>query len=142
MVAAFRAHGLGQILDFVPNHMGVGGADNVWWLDVLEWGPQSEFADWFDIEWDPDRRYLHEKLLVPFLGDQYGKELQAGSLVSKFDAEAGTFAVWAYDTHKLPICPLHYDRILGNEHPALERLGDAFCDFRSRAATFRRVRRN
>ena len=61
MVAAFREHGLGQILDFVPNHMGVGGADNARWLDVLEWGPNSEFADWFDIEWQPDRGYLQEQ---------------------------------------------------------------------------------
>jgi (1->4)-alpha-D-glucan 1-alpha-D-glucosylmutase len=50
MAAAFRENGLGQILDFVPNHMGVGGADNPWWLDVLEWGPESEYAGWFDIE--------------------------------------------------------------------------------------------
>src|SRR5271165_3108472 len=54
MVAAFRTHGLGQILDFVPNHMGVGGAGNLWWQDVLEWGPDSEYAGWFDIDWDPD----------------------------------------------------------------------------------------
>ncbi len=126
MVAAFRANGLGQILDFVPNHMGVGGADNPWWLDVLEWGPDSDVAGWFDIDWEPDRRYLAGKLLVPFLGEQYGAVLEAGQLVLRFDAAAGSFAVWAYDTHKLPICPLHYARILGEEHPELERLGDAF----------------
>ena len=102
------ANGLGQILDFVPNHMGVGGADNPLWLDVLEWGPDSAFAGWFDIDWDPERRYLQDKVLVPFLGDQYGVVLEAGQLVLKFDADEGSFAVWAYDTHKLPICPLHY----------------------------------
>ena len=102
MAAAFRQHGLGQILDFVPNHMGVGGADNPLWLDVLEWGPDSAFAGWFDIDWDPERRYLQDKVLVPFLGDQYGAVLEAGHLVLKFDAEEGSFAVWAYDTHKLP----------------------------------------
>jgi (1->4)-alpha-D-glucan 1-alpha-D-glucosylmutase len=128
MAAAFRANGLGQILDFVPNHMGVGGADNPWWLDVLEWGPASEYAGWFDIDWDPDRRYLHEKLLVPFLGDQYGAVLEAGQLVLRFDPQAGDFAIWAYDTHKLPICPLHYARVLGDDHPELERLGDAFSN--------------
>ncbi len=126
MVAAFRAHGLGQILDFVPNHMGVGGADNPIWLDVLEWGPESDYAGWFDIEWEAERRYLENKVLVPFLGDQYGAVLEAGHLVLRFDANEGGFAVWAYDTHKLPICPLHYAGILGNSHPALERLGDAF----------------
>ncbi len=128
MVAAFRAHGLGQILDFVPNHMGVGGSDNPLWLDVLEWGPQSDHAGWFDIDWDPDRRYLKDKLLVPFLGGQYGVELEAGNLQVKFDADAGSLAVWAYDSHKLPICPLHYSVILGHDDAALDRLSDFFSD--------------
>jgi (1->4)-alpha-D-glucan 1-alpha-D-glucosylmutase len=127
MVAAFRGNGLGQILDFVPNHMGVGGADNPWWLDVLEWGQDSEFAGWFDIDWDPDRRYLQGKVLVPVLGDQYGTELESGGLKLRFDRKNGGLAVWAYDKHKLPVCPLHYSRVLGDAHPALERLGDAFA---------------
>src|SRR5271166_3622932 len=126
MNEALARHGLKQVLDFVPNHMGVGGADNPLWLDVLEWGPDSAHAGWFDIDWDPDRRYLRDKLLVPFLGDQYGAVLEAGELLLKFDEQEGSFAVWAYDTHKLPICPLHYARILGDQHPELERLGDAF----------------
>ena len=114
MVAAFRDNGLGQILDFVPNHMGVGGSDNLWWQDVLEWGPASDYAGWFDIDWDPDPRALRGKLLIPFLGDQYGAVLEAGHLRLRFDPEAGDFAVWAYDTHKLPICPLNYARVLGD----------------------------
>jgi (1->4)-alpha-D-glucan 1-alpha-D-glucosylmutase len=137
MCAAFRDAGLGQVLDFVPNHMGVGGADNAWWLDVLEWGPESEYAGWFDIDWEPDRRYLEGKLLVPFLGDQYGAELESGQLVLRFELQSGSFAVWAYDTHKLPIYPLHYQRVLGDEHPELERVGDAFSglsDWRPRVA--------
>ncbi|MBN9509740.1 MAG: malto-oligosyltrehalose synthase, partial [Alphaproteobacteria bacterium] len=119
-------HRLNQILDFVPNHMGVGGADNPLWLDVLEWGPDSAYAGWFDIDWDPDRRDLHRKVLVPALGEQYGVALRAGKLSLQFDASAGTFAVWAYDVHKLPICPLHYAHILGDADPDLERLSDAF----------------
>jgi (1->4)-alpha-D-glucan 1-alpha-D-glucosylmutase len=126
MAAAFRKHGIGQILDFVPNHMGVGGDGNVWWQDVLEWGADSEYAGWFDIDWDPDPRFLRGKLLVPFLGDQYGAVLESGQLSLRFQPETGDFAVWAYDTHKLPICPLHYDRVLGCAHPLLEQLGDAF----------------
>jgi len=126
MVMAFRANGLAQIMDFVPNHMGVGGADNPWWLDVLEWGPDSDYAGWFEIDWDPDQHYLRGKLLVPFLGDQYGAVLESGQLELRFDPETGGLAVWAHGTHKLPICPLHYQRVLGDEHPELERLGDAF----------------
>ena len=127
MIAALEAHGLRQILDFVPNHMGIGGADNRFWLDVLEWGPDSRFAGWFDIDWDTETRHLQDKVLVPFLGDQYGAVLHAGSLVLKFDADDGGFAVWAYDTHKLPVCPVDYATILGDSHPALEAFGDAFA---------------
>ena len=88
MVAAFTGARLKVLLDFVPNHMGVGGADNPLWLDVLEWGPESAYAGWFDIDWEPHRGYLHDKLLVPVLGDQYGIELDAGRLELKLD-EAG-----------------------------------------------------
>ena len=123
---ALKAHSLGHILDFVPNHMGVGGADNPLWLDALEWGPDAMHAGWFDIDWDPDRRYLHNKILIPFLGDQYGVELERGVLRLRYDESEGSFAVWAYDTHKLPVWPPHYARILGNEDPRLERLADAF----------------
>jgi (1->4)-alpha-D-glucan 1-alpha-D-glucosylmutase len=127
MCATFREHGLGQILDFVPNHMGIGGSDNPFWLDVLEWGPDSRYADWFDIDWEPESRYLQNRLLVHFLGDQYGAVLESGSLILKFDATDGSFAVWAYDTHKLPLSPPHYAEIVGPAHPDLERIGDAFA---------------
>jgi (1->4)-alpha-D-glucan 1-alpha-D-glucosylmutase len=126
MSEAFRFHELGQILDFVPNHMGVGGADNAWWQDVLEWGPDSECAGWFDIDWGADRMSPPAKILVPFLGDQYGTVLESGQLELRFHPDTGGFAVWAYATHKLPICPLHYERILDRTHPLLEQLGDAF----------------
>ncbi len=68
-------NGLGLILDFVPNHMGVGHADNAWWLDVLEWGQASPYAGYFDIDWSPPRRDLVGKLLVPILGKSYGAAL-------------------------------------------------------------------
>ena len=126
MVDALRRNGLSQVLDFVPNHMGVGGSDNGWWLDVLEWGPDSLYAGYFDIEWEPDRRYLQGKVLVPLLGDQFGAVLESGALELRFDAEAGSFAVWAYGTHKLPVRPADYGAILGTDHPELERIGDAF----------------
>src|SRR3954463_4918261 len=122
MIEAFHAAGLGQILDFVPNHMGVSGAANPLWLDVLEWGPDSRYAGWFDIDWEPAAGYLTEKLLVPVLGEQYGAALEDGKLVLKYDEAAGELAVWAYDTHKLPVCPLHYARVLGHGHAGLERL--------------------
>src|SRR5262249_38903010 len=108
MCRCFHEHGLHQILDFVPNHMGVAGSDNPFWLSLLEWGRSSPYAGWFDIDWDAGPSYLRGKLLVPFLGEQYGSALQAGHLQLKFDTAEGTFAVWAYDVHKLPICPVDY----------------------------------
>ena len=112
MAAAFRAEGLGLILDFVPNHMGIGGASNRAWLDVLEWGEASSHAGWFDINWNSDYPGVGGRLLVPFLGGQYGEVLAAGEFALCFDPAEGSFAVWAHDTHKLPVCPRDYAPIL------------------------------
>ncbi len=123
MIDAFRREGLNAIIDFVPNHMGVRGADNPLWLDVLEWGPESRRAGWFDIDWDAGGG----KLLAPVLGAQYGEELRSGNLALRFDDD-GTFAIWAYGAHKLPICPLTYAMILGHDSEALDRMSDKFLD--------------
>ena len=123
MIEAFRREGVGRILDVVPNHMGVWGADNPLWLDVLEWGPYSQYAGWFDIDWPAQ----DGKLLAPVLGAQYGEELRSGKLKLNFEAD-GSFAVWAYDAHKLPIDPLTFPQILGHQNPALDRMGDLFLD--------------
>jgi len=127
MVRALRDNGLEHILDYVPNHMGVGGADNPLWLDVLEWGEDSRYARWFDVDWNSHPEYLNGKLLVPFLADQYGAELEAGRIELKFDAERGEFNVWPYDTHKLPVSPLTYAEILGNGTGELRKLADEFA---------------
>ncbi len=128
MIAAFRREGLGVVLDIVPNHMGVGGADNPLWLDVLAWGQESRYAGWFDIDWSAHSGPRGGKLLAPVLGEPYGEALRAGTLALKFDADAGAFAVWAYDSHKLPISPLTYATVLGRDAEALERMGDRFLD--------------
>ena len=109
--AALKEHDIGLILDFVPNHMGVGHADNAWWLDVLEWGQRSPYAGYFDIAWDgiPHRR--HPGVLAPILGRPYGEVLQSGELALKYDPEAGSFAAWYFD-HKLPINPQRYGEML------------------------------
>ena len=88
------------------------------------------YARWFDIDWEPDRRYLKEKLLVPLLGGQYGVELDDGKLVLKFERRRASSPSGRTDVHKLPICPLEYERILGDEHPQLENLGDEFAALR------------
>ncbi len=109
--AALRGRGMGLILDFVPNHMGIGHADNAWWLDVLEWGPDSPYAGYFDIDWQPEKRELRGKVLLPFLGDHYGTVLESGALALRFDPDTGGFSVWYHD-HRFPIAPEHSARIL------------------------------
>src|SRR5947209_14135433 len=85
-VAGLRQQGLGQIIDTVPNHMGVGTNDNAWWNDVLENGPASRYAGYFDITWNTTRPELQDKLLLPGLGESYGDALEHGKLRIAFDA--------------------------------------------------------
>ena len=117
-VAALREHGMGQILDIVPNHMGVMGADNAWWLDVLENGQASTYAEFFDIDWEPLKDELQFKVLVPVLGDQYGTILDRGEFKLKFDPEKGEFSIF-YHQHRFPIDPKEYPRVLAHR---IERL--------------------
>jgi len=106
-----KEHDLGLILDFVPNHMGVGRADNAWWLDVLEWGQKSPYAQVFDIAWDALPLWRHPAVLLPILGKPYGAVLQAGEIELKYDRETGSFAAWYFE-HKLPINPQRYSEML------------------------------
>ena len=108
-----RDAGMGQVLDFIPNHMGIGRADNGWWLDILEWGRASPFADFFDINWVPRQPALQGKVLLPLLGDQYGQVLERGELKLRFDDQTGGFSVWYFE-HRFPIDPCYYGMILKN----------------------------
>jgi (1->4)-alpha-D-glucan 1-alpha-D-glucosylmutase len=78
LVATAKAHGLGLVIDFVPNHMGVGCDGNRFWEDVLEHGQSSSRASYFDIDWQPPKETLAHKLLLPILPDQYGVTLESG----------------------------------------------------------------
>lgn len=115
---ALAKRGMGQIVDFVPNHMGVGRDDNVWWLDVLEWGMESPYADYFDIDWNPAKPELRGKVLLPFLGDHYGRVLGDGQLRLAFNHDDGSFSVWYYE-HRFPITPGQYATILAGALKAL-----------------------
>ncbi|MBV9077222.1 MAG: malto-oligosyltrehalose synthase, partial [Methylobacteriaceae bacterium] len=116
---ALKRLGLGLILDIVPNHMGVGGADNGWWLATLEWGQLSPDAAAFDIDWE--RLGANGKLVVPFLGDRYGEALEKGDLRLAFDPAEGAFSIWHYE-HKFPISPLSYPLVLDRALAALDAL--------------------
>ena len=129
-VAELHAHGMGQIVDFVPNHMGINDPQNTWWQDVLENGPSSLYAPYFDIDWRPLKTDLHDKVLLPILGDQYGRVLERGELQVRFDG--GSFSLTYFD-HVFPIAPGTYRYIL---ELALENLAefrdeDFYAEFQS-----------
>src|SRR5262249_25758349 len=108
-VREMHAHSMGQVLDFVPNHVGIAGPLNEWWMDVLENGPSSRYAPYFDIDWQPLKSDLRDKVLLPILSDQYGRVLERGELRVRFDE--GTFYL-LYGERRLPIAPGTYRYVL------------------------------
>ncbi len=122
LCSTLRAHDMKQMLDIVPNHMGVLEAKNPWWLDVLEHGQASLHADTFDIEWNTAAPEMVGRVLLPVLGDQYGKVLEARELKVVFEADEGSFAVHYY-AHRFPIDPRDYPAIL--QLPPVGLAGDA-----------------
>ncbi|HJR57964.1 MAG TPA: malto-oligosyltrehalose synthase [Vicinamibacterales bacterium] len=107
-IEALKRHGLGHLVDFVPNHMGIAAGGNAWWTDVLENGPSSPTAKYFDIDWAPMKAELHAKLLLPILGDQYGQVLERGELQLGF-RDGGL--ILQYADHELPINPRQAPRV-------------------------------
>jgi (1->4)-alpha-D-glucan 1-alpha-D-glucosylmutase len=110
--AALRAAGLHLVIDTVPNHMALAGSANRWWWDVLEDGPSSRYAHHFDIDWGDD-----PSVLMPVLGDHYGRALEAGDLSLRWTE--GSLRVVHHD-HELPISPRSIDGLLA---VAAERIG-------------------
>jgi (1->4)-alpha-D-glucan 1-alpha-D-glucosylmutase len=102
LTAALQGHGMGQLLDIVPNHMGIAARENPWWADVLENGPSARHAPFFDIDWHPLQPGLQGKVLLPVLGDQYGIVLERGELVLRY--EAGRFWIDYFD-QRFPVAP-------------------------------------
>jgi (1->4)-alpha-D-glucan 1-alpha-D-glucosylmutase len=122
LAGELSAHELGLIVDFVPNHMGIDPRTNQWWHDVLENGPSSPYAAFFDIDWDPVTSPMQEKVLLPVLGDQYGVELERGRLQLVF--EAGTLRL-RYFEHEFPINPRQAPQCYRHDlEPLRERLGE------------------
>ena len=108
MSVAAHEHGLGYVLDIVPNHMGV-GSGNALWLDLLENGPSARAARFFDVEWHPVKEELSDKVLIPMLGDRYGAVLERGEL--KLQLMNGALQVRYYD-HVYPVSPRSYGQVL------------------------------
>ena len=121
LAAALRDKGMGVLLDTVPNHMSVGGG-NAWWADVLEHGPSSRYAGYFDIAWhDSPRPQMSGRLLLPVLGEQYGTVLESGGFTPAL--VGGTFYVRVHDS-ALPLDPRTYHLVLAPAAAAVrEQLG-------------------
>jgi (1->4)-alpha-D-glucan 1-alpha-D-glucosylmutase len=115
---ALAAHALGHVADIVPNHMTADPMSNRWWREVLENGPSSPYSAFFDVDWDPIKPELKNKVLLPVLGDQYGRVLERGELQLRY--EAGTVVV-LYGGVNLPLNPRQLPRVLAHGLEALER---------------------
>jgi (1->4)-alpha-D-glucan 1-alpha-D-glucosylmutase len=118
---ALGTAGLGHILDVVPNHMAVASRDNRWWWDVLENGPSSVYAGYFDVDWgapDPREGHAHSVVLLPFLGDHYGRELEAGRF--KLEHSSGSFVLRYYE-QQVPIAPRSLDQLVSRAARHLPR---------------------
>lgn len=123
MVEALKSAGLKQVVDIVPNHMAIGGKANRWWWDVLENGPSSTFAGYFDVDWNPREAKLRNRVLMAILGDHYGRVLEAGEL--KVVRTGATFVV-KYHDHELPVAPPSLEPILS---AAAQRFGSPDLEF-------------
>jgi (1->4)-alpha-D-glucan 1-alpha-D-glucosylmutase len=106
---ALHERGMGLVMDLVPNHMGIAKSANPWWIDVLENGPSSRFARFFDIEWHPVKSELADRVLIPILGDQYGAVLERQEL--RLEYRDGAFFVIYYD-ETLPIATDTFGAVL------------------------------
>jgi (1->4)-alpha-D-glucan 1-alpha-D-glucosylmutase len=115
LAAALRAYDLGLLLDIVPNHMCIAGDSNQRWLDVLENGPSSRDARFFDIDWRPPKAELVGRVLLPVLSKQFGKALEEDLRISY---ESGKFLLTS-DWIRLPLDPTTWSQVLG---PALGHL--------------------
>ncbi|MFQ5925926.1 MAG: malto-oligosyltrehalose synthase [Terriglobia bacterium] len=131
LVGKLRRHGMGLLLDIVPNHMAA-SSENPWWMDVLENGTGSPYAAFFDIDWHPANRARENKLVLPILGDPYRTALENQEL--RLTLEENGFFIRTYDA-KLPLAPGSYAGILrhrmdalaqalGADHPAFRELGN------------------
>jgi (1->4)-alpha-D-glucan 1-alpha-D-glucosylmutase len=139
MRQAFERAGLGQVLDIVPNHMAITGRENAWWWDVLENGPASRYASYFDVDWFPPEARLSNKVLLPILGDHYGRVIDAGEI--RIRRQSADLTIAYYDK-RFPIAPrsigVILERAAARDHSAeLAYLADAFASLPPSFATDR-----
>jgi (1->4)-alpha-D-glucan 1-alpha-D-glucosylmutase len=114
---------LGQVLDIVPNHMSIAHSANRWWWDVLENGPSSQYADYFDVDWEASEAKLHNLVSLPILGGHYGDLLESGEI--SIHRDGGSFEVH-YADRAFPLAPRSLDVILS---AAADKVGSDLIAF-------------
>lgn len=114
---------LGQILDIVPNHMSIASRENRWWWDVLENGPSSTFAAYFDVDWQAPEAKLHNMVLLPILGDHFGRILATGEVQIQRQSAAFTFH---YHDHVMPVAPRSLSDLLNQAASRVDSADLAF----------------
>ena len=134
-----KAREMGILLDFVPNHMGINGGRNAWWLDVLECGPQSPFAEFFDIDWRDPLDSGRPRVLVPILDHHYGVVLEQGRFSVGYDG--GEFTL-RYESMQFPLAPGTYADLLGSAANAPACADEARQKLRVLAEAFRALAQN
>ena len=122
---SLESAGLGQVIDFVPNHMAIVGHQNPWWWDVLQNGPSSYYARYFDVDWDDTDDRWPNKILLPILGDHYGRELESGKL--RLKSTGGSFRITYFD-HTFPVDPSSLVDLLGSAAAACGSENLAFIE--------------
>lgn len=117
LIRSLQQHGLGRVIDIVPNHMAIASPDNPWWWDILENGQCSRYATYFDVQWQHPEDRFRDVILLPVLGDHYGRVLEAGEL--QIVRDGGRFLVSYYD-HRFPLSPRSLSTVI---QTAAERCG-------------------
>ncbi|MGB9826430.1 MAG: alpha-amylase family glycosyl hydrolase, partial [Desulfofundulus sp.] len=138
LAASLREHGMGLLLDVVPNHMAA-SPENPWWFDLLRWGPDSPYAGYFDLDWQPARPSLTGKVLLPILGSPYSEALEKGELTITLTGKG--FGVACHDWW-LPLNPPSHGQILEylGAEGELKRLANVFAGQPGREEFFRAVK--
>jgi len=117
LVSELQQHDMGLLLDIVPNHMAA-SSENPWWMDLLEDGPRSTFASYFDVDWHPPSRSLENRVLLPILGKPYAEVLEGRELRLTY-SQSGFFV--NYFDFTLPVATRSYNRLLSYRQDRLER---------------------
>jgi (1->4)-alpha-D-glucan 1-alpha-D-glucosylmutase len=118
LLAALKEAGMGRIPDIVPNHMSATPGENAWWTDMLENGPGSPYAAYFDIDWDPVKEELRNRLLLPLLGQPYGEMLESAQM--RVEYHGGAFGLRLYNL-LLPLDPKTYPRVIARNFERIKQ---------------------